>query len=74
MQEELKYLLESTNNMQRSAELKCLPSIIGIKTIPEYQEFSMNKCEMAHLKKIYYYISPADLMEELLFNSTTTSQ
>jgi hypothetical protein len=47
--------------------------LLGIKTIPDYQEFQINKTDLAHFKKIYYYVSPADLMEELLQNSTTST-
>ena len=53
--------------------MKSLPMLLGIKTIPDYQEFQINKTDLAHFKKIYYYVSPADLMEELLQNSTTSS-
>jgi hypothetical protein len=65
LQPALLYLLENQDDIS-SHELKSLPKIMGI------QDESMNKQGIAHLKKLYYYVTPAELMEELLQNSTAS--
>ena len=59
LQPALLYLLENQDDIS-SHELKSLPKIMG------FQDESMNKQGIAHLKKLYYYVTPAELMEELL--------